>query len=133
MYKYPLLFLLLLVLIYSCNTEQPFELSGSTWSSQSDEFCLEQYTFYPEMKLKAYDCVLEGYRTGTYQINKDTVIVEIYHADNTPPFAGGTGELMKRFQYKLLIKENVLEQFYFKDFRHDSELKDDALFRRVNK
>ena len=132
MNKNYVIILILLLSACSINSEQTIILNGTTWSAQSDEFCLEEYVFLPEMKLKAYDCVLEAYRSGKYKVNMDTLILDIYHIDDTPSFAGGNGELKKRFQYKLLIKTNVLEQFYFRDYAHDSELTiDNTPFKKV--
>tara|TARA_R110001599_G_scaffold166156_4_gene355617 strand:- start:7895 stop:8197 length:303 start_codon:yes stop_codon:yes gene_type:complete len=86
-----------------------------------DEECIETYTFLDESRFEYYNCAMNDLRTGDYIIRQDTLIVHVYHVDNTPSFAGGKGELELRFQYKFLIKRDLLEQIYFKDYKFSHE------------
>lgn len=70
---------------------------------------------------------MEVTRIGDYSIIQDTLKVMVYHIDDVPAVAGGTGEQQRRFQYNFIIKQDTLELFYQRDFKFPSERTFDAI------
>lgn len=116
--------LILISTVLTCFSQTPKNrLVGTTWGTEIPVGCIETYTFMEEYKFEYFNCEMEITRTGEYFINRDTLTVMVYHIDDTPAFAGGTGKLNLRFQYDFLIKEDSLEMVYFKDYKFPSESK----------
>ena len=59
--------------------------------------------------------------TGNYSIHGDTLTIMEYHIDETPEFAGGTGELSLRFQYNFIIDDQTMKMIFFKDFEYSTQ------------
>jgi hypothetical protein len=99
------------------------DLIETKWGAKRQIGCVETYEFISENEFEYYNCEMELTRTGSYSVIQDTLTVLVYHVDNTPSFAGGTGKLNLRFQYNFLLRDKALEMIYFKDFKYSSEQK----------
>ncbi|MFY0690271.1 MAG: hypothetical protein JXQ90_24105 [Cyclobacteriaceae bacterium] len=97
-------------------------LTGTKWGSKRMIGCVETYTFKNDKEFEYYNCEMEVTRIGDYSIVQDTLKVMVYHIDDVPAFAGGTGEQQLRFQYNFIIREDTLELIYQRDFKFPSEL-----------
>ena len=97
-------------------------LKGTKWGAKRQIGCVETYTFTNGKEYEYYNCEMEVTRIGDYSIIQDTLKVMVYHINDVPAFAGGTGEQQLRFQYNFLIKQDTLELIYQRDFKFPSEL-----------
>jgi hypothetical protein len=92
------------------------ELEGTKWGNDNLGNCMQHYLFKEDNNFEYYNCEMDESRTGTYSIIGNKLSVLHYHMDDTPAFAGGTGELQLRFQFDFIIEDETMKMVFLKDF-----------------
>lgn len=121
---YPILAFFIIIQLFSCDRNE-IELIGTTWGNDNFGNCMQLYTFKENGEYEYYHCEMDITRVGDYEVYDDTLKLLEYHIDETPRFAGGTGEMNLRFQYNFIIEEQSMKMIYFKDYEYSVEKKID--------
>ena len=122
MIRQTIFILSLVCLTYVHVVGQTTYLEGTKWGNKMSTGCIQTYFLKGGGEFEYFNCEMNVIRTGNYTLNQDTLKVLVYHVDETPAIAGGTGMLNLRFQYNFLLTEGNLKMIFFKDFKFPREM-----------
>jgi hypothetical protein len=137
-----------LLFLFSCTLIHPLISNGQEkisikllanhkWINSNFDDCTRYYHFESNGKFEHWNCSMEVFETGKYEIQNDTLTVFEYHLKSEIPkqFGGERGTEI-RFQYNYILKDGFLCQVYYRDYKNcyeSFEVNRDRRYKREKK